>query len=196
MTLPTCDLARWFPPGQYPNYVADVVRELQNQPDMLLEVRWDDAIARLAHAKVHPGLTGSIVAELDYAIPDGAAVLQIRSISIGNLPNDHHEWTSIEDDRGGIAYGRVLVESTLTAQQDSLSVEVPKVEVAPAAVAATAKFAVPVAAMAARSEDGRFVRILPWIACCLVAAVGGLWLAQRARAGRKNDADRLPSTRQ
>ncbi len=198
MTLPTRDLTRWFPPGRYQNYVADVLRELQGQADTLLEVRWDDAVGHLSRANIHRGLTGFIIAELDYPLVGDAAVLQVRVSSIGNLPNDHQEITSIEDDRGG-AGGRMLAEETLTAQQDTLSVDLPTVEasnpsaaaaepaVTAPAVTAPADIA-PVVRSAVRLETRRPSKLLPWIACFVpAAAVGAFWALQRIKTGRRTE---------
>ena len=133
MTLPTRDLSRWFPPGRHPDYVADVVRELQGEADALLEVKWDDdPAARPLRSSVRPGPKGFIIAEMDYAAPAGAAALQVRSACLVNLPNDHQQATSIEDDRAE-APGRVLAQEALTAQQDTLAVDLPTATPAPAA---------------------------------------------------------------
>jgi hypothetical protein len=191
MTLPTRDLTRWFPPGRYPDYVADVIRELQGQADTLLEVRCDDAVAHLSGARVHRGLTGCIIAELDYPVPDGAAELRVRSTSIGNLPNDHQELTSIEDDRGPTPGGRILFEETLTAQQDTLSVDLPTVEIgadkSPAPPVATSlALTAPILTRTAQPENRQTSNVLPWIGCALlVAAAGGLWFVRRNQAARR-----------
>lgn len=191
MTLPTRDLTRWFPPGRYPNYVPDVTRELQGRADTLLEVRWDDAVAHLARASVHRGLTGFIIAELDYPVPEGAAVLQVRSASIANLPNDHQEITAVEDDRGPTPGGRILAEETLTAQQDTLSVDLPTVasrSTTSAASTVTTNLAVtgPAITRSASPEKLRISNVLPWVGgSLLLAAAGGLWLVRRIRSGRR-----------
>ena len=196
MTLPTRDLTRWFPPGRYPDYVADVVRELQGQADSLLQVRWDDAVAHLSRANVHRGLTGFVIAELDYPVPDGAAVMQVRSTSIGNLPNDHQEFTSLEDDRGGTAGGRILAEETLTAQQDTLSVDLPTVDASASKSAVPTNVTIATASAASQAASGqspvapqiatetnrRVRKLLPWLGCALLAAVvAGMWLVQRLK---------------
>jgi hypothetical protein len=135
MTLPVRDLTRWFPPGTHPNYISDVVRELRQQMPSILDVAWDDALAQPISSEVVPGKTGFIIAKLEYAMPEGASTLLVRSESLGNLPSDHQQVASVEDERGGVAASRVLVEELLNVQQDTLTLDLPD---APAAAPQTA----------------------------------------------------------
>jgi len=139
LTLPLRDLTGWFPPGRYHNYIADVVGELQKTGDSLIEVSWDDAaVLTPLSVNVHPGKTGFIIAELRYASPVGGNTLVVRTAQIANLPNDHQQVAWAEDERAGVATSRVIVEQVLTAQDDTLRVELPDVAATtqPAAVAA------------------------------------------------------------
>jgi len=131
LILPVRDLTRWFPPGKYKNYTADVVRELGTQAGDLLVVAWDEQPARPNRTKVHPGQKGFIIVEEDFGIPAGAASLTVQSALLPNLPSDHQELALVEDARRGVADERILVEETLTAQQDSFSVELPEVLASP-----------------------------------------------------------------
>ena len=126
LTLPLRDLTGWFPPGRYHNYIADVVGELQKTGDSLLEVSWDDAAALTPlSVNVHPGNSGFIVADLRYPVPDKPETLIVRTAEIGNLPDAHQQVAWAEDERAGAANSRVIVEQVLTAQDDTLKVELP-----------------------------------------------------------------------
>src|SRR5688572_18109717 len=41
LTVHTRDMSRWFPPGDYPNYVPDVSAALAKSPSELIELRAD-----------------------------------------------------------------------------------------------------------------------------------------------------------
>ena len=127
LVLPVRDLSRWFPPGRYKNYTADVVRELGPMASDLLVVAWDQDVARPSRTNVHAGQVGFIIVEEDFGIPADAGSLQMRSALLANLPNDHQQLAMVEDARRGPALERILAQETLTAQQDTLAVELPEV---------------------------------------------------------------------
>lgn len=129
LILPVRDLSRWFPPGRYKNYTADVVRELSTQVGDLLVVGWDGEIAKPTHTNVHAGQVGFIIVEEDFVTPAKAGSLAVRSALLENLPNDHQELALVEDARGGPSTERILAEETLTAQQDDFAVDLPEVAV-------------------------------------------------------------------
>jgi hypothetical protein len=126
LILPVRDLGKWFPAGRYKNYTADVVQELGAQADDLLVVAWDEQPARATRTNVHPGQMGYIIVEEDFGIPAGAGSLQMRSSLLANLPNDHQQLAMVEDARRGPSAERILAEETLTAQQDTLSINLPE----------------------------------------------------------------------
>lgn len=139
LTLPVRDLTRWFPPGRYANYTADVVNELQRTGGTLLDIDWDgESVAASKNVNVHPGKTGFIIAEICYPVPAGGSALRVRSAHLGNLPNDHQQVAWAEDERAGPSTSRVVVEEILTAQQDTLTVELPEVVNAPPELLAVA----------------------------------------------------------
>ena len=151
LTLPLRDLTGWFPPGRYHNYIADVVGELQKTGDSLLEVSWDDAAALTPlSVNVHPGNSGFIVADLRYPVPDKPETLIVRTAEIGNLPDAHQQVAWAEDERAGAANSRVIVEQVLTAQDDTLKVELPDPPT-PNQSAAAAALATPIDSMPVRA---------------------------------------------
>jgi hypothetical protein len=201
LVLPVRDLSRWFPPGRYKNYTADVVRELGNQAGDLLLVAWDEQRQQPSHTIVHPGTTGFIIVEADYVVPADAAALAVRSLMLPNLPNDHQQLVLVEDGRRGKGMERILADQTLTAQQDTLQVDVPE---APPVAAGTMT---PVGASsnaAPASEQPlvtprisffhpsptQFVTVLLVFVVIVVVAVGG-YLSWR---GRIIDSARHPSS--
>jgi hypothetical protein len=149
LILPVRDLSRWFPAGRYKNYTADVVRELAAVAGDLLVVAWDEDVVMPLRTNVHPGQVGFIIIEEDFAIPAGAGSLQMRSALLANLPNDHQQLTMVEDARRGAALERILAEETLTAQEDTLAVELPEVPAANVAPIASDNSSAPGAARAA-----------------------------------------------
>lgn len=140
LILPTRDLSRWFPPGKFKNYQADVARELNGVAKDLAVVACDEQVVAARHASARMGMVGQIVIEADYPLPGGAESLQLQSAMLSNLPNDHQQLAMVEDARQGAAKIRILAEQTLTAQQNLLEVRLPD---APAPSIDTTKAAMP-----------------------------------------------------
>src|SRR5688572_4358193 len=71
LTVHTRDMSQWFPPGKYPNYVADVSAALAASAPDLLEVRADGAIAAPSGVRTSSPEVGLIQVEIDYPISPG-----------------------------------------------------------------------------------------------------------------------------
>src|SRR5688500_5119614 len=79
LTLHTRDMSQWFPPGKFPNYVADVSAALAAGPAELLEVRADGKVIEPADVRVSSPEVGLIQVEIDYPIARDARMLQVWS---------------------------------------------------------------------------------------------------------------------
>jgi len=66
LALPIRDLTRWFPPGRYTNYAAEVSRELQATAADLFELRVDGQAVAAARSAARPGSPGFILVEIDF----------------------------------------------------------------------------------------------------------------------------------
>jgi len=92
----------------------------------------------------------------------------LRSLGLGNLPNDHQQIATLEDSRGRAT--RILREEFLTAQQDTVEVDVPD---APPALVPTAAASPP--------RAGHKSSSVLWVLLA-VAAVGAVWFVRRVCA--------------
>src|SRR4051812_20200756 len=82
ITLHTRDFSQWFPPRRYPNYVADVCREIEAQATAgdLLEVQLGDQPLTASHSKATSPEIGMIQVEVEYpAKTNGAGLLSLTS---------------------------------------------------------------------------------------------------------------------
>lgn len=142
VTLTLCkrDLGTWFPPAAGREYTTFVADGLRREAKELLELQFDDAIAEVSGTRVRPAGPGTVVVELNFKMPPRARVLQIRSKHLTRLPAGHQQLLCIEDQRAatgdepdaGAEDVRVLLEDTLTTDQDTLSIELPDAAAAPA----------------------------------------------------------------
>ncbi len=130
------DLGAWFPPAPNREYMPFVERGLQEQSDQLIELQLDDVVIKPAHVSVRSQKSGTVEVDFTYPLPASTQVLQVATKHIGNLPGGHKQLLFIEDERvPGQADGddvRVLLEDTLTTDQDTASVELPSPSAPPA----------------------------------------------------------------
>jgi hydrogenase/urease accessory protein HupE len=127
LTLHTRDLSRWFPPGKFPDYVADVSHGLESQPQELIDLRADGQLLTPAKTHAFSADTGLIETDIDYALPAGTTHLEVWSKHLVMLPRGHQQLLIAESD------GKTLAEQTLTSEEDAASIDLPP----PGAVAAT-----------------------------------------------------------
>lgn len=130
ITLHTRDLDAWFPPGKYPDYVADITREAEKTVDEILEVQVDGQ--PLAIASVHAFLleVGLIEIDVDYQFPrrDMPVELLVWSKHLILMPRGHQQLLFIEDRRGmssDIENGTMRLDEVLTVEQDAGAVVLP-----------------------------------------------------------------------
>jgi hydrogenase/urease accessory protein HupE len=131
-TLHTRDFSQWFPARRHPNYVADVCRELEAQATAgeLLEVQLGERPLTATRARATSPEIGMIQVEVEYAAKTtSGGLLSLTSHSLIRLPRGHQQLLYVEDWRSaapGATTGRALHEETLTTDQDTCAVDLPK----------------------------------------------------------------------
>ena len=135
-TLHTRDLSAWFPPGKYPNYVADVCTHMSANPQEVLEVRLDDQPLPPATVRSWSPETGMIEFDIDYAASAGGREMTIWSKHVMFLPHGHQQLLSVDDAR--ISPPVSLLEDALSSDHDWASVQVPPGATTRAATTSTA----------------------------------------------------------
>jgi hypothetical protein len=129
------DLGSWFPPTPNRQYMPFVEQGLQTQSDELIELQFDDVIAKATQVLVRSKKSGTVEVDLTYPLPASTQVLQITTKHIGNLPGGHKQLLFVEDERTPSQTDaddvRVLLEDTLTTDQDNASIELPSLSTPP-----------------------------------------------------------------
>ena len=156
LTLHTRDMSQWFPPGKFPDYVADVSAALKTGPAELLEVRADGNVVAPADVRVSSPEVGLIQVEIDYPIARDARTLEVWSKHLVRLPRGHQQLFFAVDVRGkppGADDGPTLHEQALSTEDDAAFVELPaadgaRADIAAATTASTAPAATPTRARA------------------------------------------------
>ena len=121
LTIHTRDMTAWFPPGKYPDYVAQVTRALQEMPDELLEVAFDEQPVPSIKASAFLAETGLIQVDVDYPPPPAAAqTMRVWSKHLPHLPRGHQQLLFVVDPGE-----QTLCEATLSAEEDSATFELP-----------------------------------------------------------------------
>ena len=121
LTLHTRDMSRWFPWTKYKDYVADVSRAMEAQPQELLELRVDGRVLSPAKAHAFSPEVGMIEVDIDYLLPAGAKHLEVWSKHLVNLPRGHQQLLFFEY----VPSGSVLDEQTLDVEGDVGAVDLP-----------------------------------------------------------------------
>jgi hypothetical protein len=123
------DLGTWFPPAPNREYMPFVEHGLEKQSDELIDLQLDDAVVKPVRVTVHSQKSGTVEVDFTYPLAPSSHVLQVVTKHIGNLPGGHKQLLFIEDERAPSQNNgddvRVLLEDTLTADQDNASVELP-----------------------------------------------------------------------
>lgn len=116
-SLPVRELSKWFPPARYPHYLTKVPPQLAKAD--LVQVQYGEAPPpTAAHVEAHADGDASIIVQLDFPPqPRSESALAIWSTAIGNFPNDHKQFLTVEDQRAGV--DRIVAQETLTALQDA-----------------------------------------------------------------------------
>ncbi len=130
LTLHTRDLGDWFPPGKYPDYVADVCRELEKSAGEVVELQIDEQPLRPVKVKAFLLEVGLIEVDVDYDFsPSNETVeLLVWSKHLIHMPRGHRQLLFIEDRRETPADGErglIRLEDVLTVERDAGFTAVP-----------------------------------------------------------------------
>jgi len=130
ITLHTRDLGTWFPPGKYPDYVADVTRELETSVGELIELQIDEQPLSVANVKAFLLEVGLLEIDVDYRLPPSieAVELLVWSKHLIQMPRGHQQLLFIEDRREMAAdaeHGVLRLEDVLTVERDAGAVLLP-----------------------------------------------------------------------
>ena len=130
ITVHTRDMGAWFPPGKYPDYVADVTAAMEKTVDEIVELQFDSAPQQTE--KVHAFLleVGLIEIDVDYKLPprDSSVELLIWSKHLIYLPRGHQQLLFVEDRRETVndeQQGVLRLDDILTVQRDAGAVILP-----------------------------------------------------------------------
>lgn len=129
LTVHTRDMGSWFPPAQYPDYVADVTAALERTADELIEIQIDGQTQSIVAVHAYLLEVGLIEVDIDCELPASAdsVELLIWSKHLIQLPRDHQQLLFIEDRRevaGEDAEGEILLDDVLTLERDAAVVTV------------------------------------------------------------------------
>jgi len=129
LTLHTRDFSNWFPPGKYPDYVADVCREMQATAAEIVELQLNGQPLQPISAKAHSLEVGLIELALEYDVtPPAGAELLVWSKHLIFMPRGHQQLLFIEDRRAltdETELGPLLQDDTLSVERDASAVLVP-----------------------------------------------------------------------
>ena len=124
ITVHTRDMDAWFPPGQYPDYVADITREMERTINEIVEIQFDGQPQPMGAAKAFLLEVGLIEIDANFQLPKGAESLEflIWSKHLIHLPRGHQQLLFVEDRRGiavGVEEGVILLDDVLSVERDA-----------------------------------------------------------------------------
>ena len=129
VTLHTRDLSLWFPPGKYPDYVADVCRAMEAGAAEILELQIAEKALPAAKVKAFSEEVGLIELDLDYdlVVPPEGVELLVWSKHLIHMPRGHQQLLFVEDRRGlqADAESPLLLDDILTVQRDASAAALP-----------------------------------------------------------------------
>ena len=130
ITLHTRDLGTWFPPGKYPDYVADVTREMEKTVDEIVELQIDEQPLPISSVKAFLLEVGLIEIDVDYQLPASAEPVELLvwSKHLIHMPRGHQQLLFVEDRREiapDAEHGVMRLEDVLTVERDAGAVLLP-----------------------------------------------------------------------
>lgn len=130
LTLHTRDLGTWFPPGKYPDYVADVTREMAQTVGEIVELQVDEQPLPVDGVKAFLLEVGLIEIDVDFRLPmpTDTVELLVWSKHLIQMPRQHQQLLFIEDRREmatGAEFGVMQLEDVLTVERDAAAVLLP-----------------------------------------------------------------------
>ncbi|MDZ4850471.1 MAG: HupE/UreJ family protein [Pirellulaceae bacterium] len=132
ITLHTRDLGTWFPPGNFPDYVADVCREMERTVGEMIDARTDDQSLEIEQAHAFLLEVGLIEIDVDFPLPTNSETvdLLVWSKHLIMMPRGHQQLLFIEDRREmaeGAEFGTMRLEDVLTVERDAGTVRLPPI---------------------------------------------------------------------
>ncbi len=130
ITLHTRDFGAWFPPARYPDYVADVTREMETTVDEIIEVQVDQQPLPVDGARAFLREVGLIEVDVDFTLPSSSDTVELLvwSKHLIHLPRGHQQLLFVEDRRGisnDVEHGLIRLEDVLTVERDAAAVLLP-----------------------------------------------------------------------
>jgi hydrogenase/urease accessory protein HupE len=120
VTVHTRDTSKWFPPGQYPDYVKDVCAALVATPGDVVEISFDGTPAAPTNVKAFQVEVGLLELDADFARPRDAAVMTVWSKHLSRLPRGHQQILTVDSESDENIY-----QDTLDAERATVDVELP-----------------------------------------------------------------------
>ncbi len=130
ITLHTRDLDGWFPPGRYPDYVADVTHEMERSLGEIVELQFDGQPQTVVAVKAFLLEVGLIEIDVDFSLPQAAESVELLvwSKHLIRMPRGHQQLLFVEDRRWVVAAtdeGVMRLDDVLTAERDAAAVMLP-----------------------------------------------------------------------
>jgi hydrogenase/urease accessory protein HupE len=130
ITVHTRDLDAWFPPGKYPDYVADVTREMEKTVDEIVELQIDGKPQPIQAVHAFLLEVGLIEIDVDYPLPGRAdpAELLVWSKHLIRMPRGHQQLVFVEDRRQispDVQQGVMRLDDVLSVERDAAAVILP-----------------------------------------------------------------------
>jgi hydrogenase/urease accessory protein HupE len=132
VTLHTRDMGDWFAPAKHPDYVRDVCRALEGNPNDVVELRVEDRPVGARAVRASSPEVGMVELDVEYpplassssSSAAGAVSVLVWSKHLSRLPRGHQQLLTVEDARGaGAAVS--LCDTTLSVEEDSATFNVP-----------------------------------------------------------------------
>jgi hydrogenase/urease accessory protein HupE len=144
ITVHTRDLDHWFPPQRFPDYIADVTREMEKSVDDIVEVQLDGQPLPVDNVRAFLVEVGLIEIDVDFKLPAAADTVEllIWSKHLIHLPRGHQQLLHVEDRREiapDAEHGVIRLEDVLGDERDAAAILLPTIH-------ATGSRPVPVAA--------------------------------------------------
>ncbi len=138
VTVHTRDLDAWFPPGKYPDYVADVTGEMEKTIDEIVELQIEGGPQTIEAVDAFLLEVGLIEIDVDYQLPESAdpVELLVWSKHLIRMPRGHQQLLFVEDRRqmpplssqaSDTLQGVMRLDDVLSVQRDAAAVILPPV---------------------------------------------------------------------
>ncbi len=136
VTVHTRDLDAWFPAGKYPDYVADVTREMERTADEIVEVQIEGERQEIESITAFLLEVGLIEIDVNYPLPESGDPMELLvwSKHLIRMPRGHQQLLFVEDRRqimpssgepSDTLQGVMRLDDVLTIERDAAAVILP-----------------------------------------------------------------------